>query len=104
MNSSLYIIQQIENSLLFKIGKHTGDLKKLECRYATHSPNSKIIAFFPNFGLLEYTVHKILEPYRLYNIKTNRYTEWFKCDLSFITLIIGHLISVYIINPVDKIF
>ena len=104
MDTSLYVIFHELNLYDYKIGKHSGDCGKLMSRYRTHSSNIyKLVAFFPGYGHLENCIHKHLHDYRLIKEETNKYSEWFRCDIYKILKTISYFINIDIDYNIKKI-
>lgn len=87
----VYIISTKEKSAenIFKPGKHTGTLRKLESRYVTSLVNPIVYFYYPTkyASLIEAEIKKQLDAQRIINDNGTK-TEWVKTELRTITDII----------------
>ena len=86
---------------LYKIGYHTGGMKKLISRYSTAIPNI-MIYFSHNVKSavkIESAIHKKLDKHRLVE---NGRTEWFQVDLEKITTTIFRIIRGNVIKDLHE--
>lgn len=75
----LYVMCNSLIPQIYKIGR-AADAQKRACSLMASQPfRIKVVMVFPEFGFLERTIHKSLEPFR---VKTGPGVEWFSCELS----------------------
>jgi hypothetical protein len=83
--TAIYIVSSESRSKIneYKIGKHTGDQKKLESRYSTYIIDP-IVYYFKYFNSAEKYENKILFELADYRIKNSKgsMTEWIRMDIN----------------------
>ena len=84
---SVYVVSTHEKSKLnmYKIGKHTGTLRKLESRYTTSLINPIVYFFYPttHASIIETEIKKQLDSDRIVNDNETK-TEWVHLELKLI--------------------
>jgi hypothetical protein len=94
---AIYVISHQERIMKgeYKVGKHKGNTKQLNSRYALYLDEPILFHFVTvtDYAYVEKKLLKRLDKYRCIRKDTGRQTEWVKCDPELIIVILGQIID-----------